>query len=439
VYTPLPANVDWHVLCVFEANFRWDGLHVGSGGGTVTYLPPLSINIWGAETIYSQRSAWQVADMIIYDRTLSPLEIVDVEANFKYLYGVASMTSTPSSGECSVCEAGYFSVSRGGLSGCEACPIGKYSLAGALTCTNCKVGYSTQQTATGFKHPCRCCAGGYYGTSQIGINGCTICPQGEYQTEGNYTNRCIKCPAGYTTPGMGTPGSDASACSICAGGFESTYVEGTLQCNACPSGTFSKAGQACAGCGKGRYIVIAAPRFNTALESKCHNCVAGKFSGATDATECTACRVGKYMDRIASQVQCEICPAGTIAAATGSTSCTFCPPGKYSTFGSAACVECTAGFYSGKGATVCQSCVAGTYSANAASMCTVCAAGRYSHAYASECLICNAGTYAPMHASRCESCASGTFSAEGAEICSPCPSGTVVAAGGGACETLVVR
>jgi hypothetical protein len=43
------------------------------------------------------------------------------------------------------------------------------------------------------------------------------------------------------------------------------------------------------------YIVIAAPRFDAQLEARCRNCIAGKFSEASDATECT-CKVEKYIN-----------------------------------------------------------------------------------------------------------------------------------------------
>jgi len=435
---PVISDTQWHVLCDAGANFRWDGVQIGTTGGAVTYLPPLTINKCGFETPYDQTSNWQVAEMLIYDRTLTAAEILQVEAHLKYHYGIAAMTATVDAGECSMCAPGYYGVvSGGGTSGCDACPEGKFSFsAGAVVCTDCEAGYSTESTATAIKHPCRRCAPGYVGTSIIGVSGCYACDFGEYSEGGNYTSRCKKCPAGYTTPGMGTPGSDASACSICASGFEGTLDDDDiLTCNACPSGKYSQAGRRCLGCGPGKYIVISG-RANTEKVGICHYCEAGKYGLRPDATTCTTCEGGKYMERVGSSGACGRCPAGTKSAA-GATVCTQCQPGTYSAVKSESCSECTAGFYSQKAAIVCKPCFPGSCSANGAASCTVCAAGRYSPAYSSECFICDAGYFSGMHAGKCEICPEGTYSAAEAAECQPCANGTFSFSGSSACEILV--
>jgi len=350
---------------------------------------------------------------------------------------VGSGTTGTTAAVCTVCAPGYSGTSLFGVSGCESCPVGKFSLTNASTCTDCNVGYTTAGEATGIKHPCTICAPGYYGTSVIGLSGCTSCDFGEYAEGGNYTSRCKKCTAGYTTPGMGTPGSNASACSICAAGFEASVVDGALLCDACPSGKFSRAGSSCIGCAKGSFMVVAMPASNHAVTGICRSCEPGRYAQSPDAMVCHSCESGKYMSRAGSNVPCERCPRGTYAASTGAAACTTCPPGKYASSQSISCLTCEAGFYSGKAAVSCKGCHAGTFSASGASVCTVCAAGKYSTPYAEECTDCSAGRYSAMLASTCEHCPEGSFSTAGASECSACASNAIGSNDGASCDVIV--
>ena len=350
--------------------------------------------------------------------------------------GTATGVTTQS--ECTSCAAGYFGASVGGTSSCSACAIGKYSLVDAATCTDCKAGYSTERSATGIKHPCRCCAGGYYGSSVVGIDGCTICVQGKYSEPGNW-KKCIQCPVGRYTVSMGTPGYDASACAICRSEYEAKIIDGASVCVPCPVGKHANAGQVCTGCERGRYMVLtyrSRCHFTQVCDAarSCPYCPAGKYGPQPNATSCRECVAGKHMDRTGAQTGCDKCPVGTYSApgavtcmqcpagtssARDASQCSMCAAGKYAAMkASSECTKCTAGTISAVGAGTCSNCPAGRYSNAAASACIACPAGRYSGAARSaECMFCPAHTYSAADASGCASCAFGQFSAPGSAEC----------------------
>ena len=138
---------------------------------------------------------------------------------------------------------------------CESCPVGKYSNAGASSCTSeCPTG------TYDFGSACESCPAGKYdhtsytsslsgltalrycascpaGTSQPleGQTYCGTCTAGMYSTGGQ--SSCELCPAGkYDHP------SFTSYCGLCTAGRYSP--EGQSSCGTCPSGKSSTVGQA---------------------------------------------------------------------------------------------------------------------------------------------------------------------------------------------------
>jgi len=359
-----------------------------------------------------------------------------------YTTAEGSATGATSQIGCSSCAAGYFGSSMGGTDGCSECPLGKFSVAGDATCTDCEEGYWTQQTATGMKHPCRCCAGGYHGSSVIGINGCTICNQGKYSEPGNW-KKCIRCPVGRYTVGAATSGYDESACTICRSEYEMISIDGASVCVPCPVGKHAEAGEVCTGCGRGRYMVLtyrSSCHFTEVCDAArtCPYCPVGKYGPHPYATSCRECEAGKHMDRVGAQSGCEKCPPGTYSA-VGATACSQCPAGYASAFCASQCTICAAGKYAArKASSICTKCTAGTISAEGATTCANCPAGRYSSAHASACIACPAGQYSgAARSTECMYCPTQTYSAADSSACSSCPDGQLSAAGSTACEEIL--
>lgn len=82
--TPAGLTVtDWVMSTGFPYNYRYNGISRGTSGGTAE-LPPIGIN-----TISTEVSDYQVAEVIIYDRTLTSSEITQVEDYFDETYGLS--------------------------------------------------------------------------------------------------------------------------------------------------------------------------------------------------------------------------------------------------------------------------------------------------------------------------------------------------------------
>jgi hypothetical protein len=71
---------DWIMSTSFPYNYRANGVSRGTSGGTAE-LPPIGIN-----TISTEVSDYQVAEVIIFDRTLSSADILQVEDYFDEIH-----------------------------------------------------------------------------------------------------------------------------------------------------------------------------------------------------------------------------------------------------------------------------------------------------------------------------------------------------------------
>ena len=82
--TPAGLNLtDWVMSTAYPSNYRYNGLVRATSGGTAV-LPPLGINTWTGE-----QSDYQVAEVIIFNRTLTLSEIGQIEDYFDERYGLA--------------------------------------------------------------------------------------------------------------------------------------------------------------------------------------------------------------------------------------------------------------------------------------------------------------------------------------------------------------
>ena len=83
--TTAPAGLtltDWVMSTAYPSNYRYNGIVRGTSGGSAE-LPPLGINTWTGE-----QSDYQVAEVIIFNRTLSLSEIRQIEDYFAERYGL---------------------------------------------------------------------------------------------------------------------------------------------------------------------------------------------------------------------------------------------------------------------------------------------------------------------------------------------------------------
>ena len=140
--------------------------------------------------------------------------------------------------------AGWYLPPAGGVA--TKCPLGTYSTANDVSsCTVCAAGtyYTTTTTGASSNSICLACPVGKY--SSAGATACTLCPVGTYRPSTG-GSQCMTCP-----PGTESTATGASACQSCAAGKFSQ----TGTCVACQTGTFaaSTGSAACLSCGPGNY------------------------------------------------------------------------------------------------------------------------------------------------------------------------------------------
>jgi hypothetical protein len=164
--------------------------------------------------------------------------------------------------DCTACAAGKFSSNTDSAS-CDVCSTGTYSPAGSALCTPCNTGFSTTSPGTPSSasiEPAVCtkCANGYHGSPENGVTGCDTCPGGFF----TLGSGCSGCPAGSFSSASAAvctpcpPGSyssvHAESCIECPAGFYSLQGQGL--CQLCPPGSFSSSGASfCSPCPVGDF------------------------------------------------------------------------------------------------------------------------------------------------------------------------------------------
>jgi hypothetical protein len=218
-----------------------------------------------------------------------------------------------------------------------------------------------------------------------------------------------------------------AACVVdCNGGDKTTLF---IKKAPCPAGTY---GTQCTSCAAGKYQ-------DTAAQSDCKSCPAGRFSGVK-AAGCTACAAGKK-GRLAvdQRTACDDCEAGYYASSPGAEGCAQCVAGTYAgSSGASVCDTCVAGKAAQVNATECLGCASGTFSSAGSAICTSCPTGQYSDASDStvRCSLCDKGTFAAtVKTANCAVCSPGQYSLNGAAACTTCLAGTWAAAGATICES----
>jgi len=251
-----------------------------------------------------------------------------------------------------------------------SCPVGQSLNVTSLICTNCTVGYYSNN-----------------GTS------CDICAAGRYQSSKGQSS-CDECVAGYYCL------SGASTLTPCDAGSYSHA--GSSICQSCDLGTYSGSGA-----------------------SNCTDCPSGSYSADSGSTSCTLCTAGKYANETGSTI-CDSCVMGRYQPDDGASNCTLCPAGAYGDLqGSSSvsdCIACSGGTFSSEGSSTCTSCSKGTYQADIAqSSCDDCPAGNYCpDSGATSYSTCSVDEYSLSGASVCSSCLDNTYSSAGSSSCTAC-------------------
>ena len=218
----------------------------------------------------------------------------------------------------------YYNQNRG-ISG--DCGPGKYSSAGAASCSLCSAGSASSGTANASCTKCdagKCSSasgGSCSGANGKGSTQCMKCPSGTYslplsQKNGNlsgnseckqcfgqiqldsngYAIDCKKCPVGKYYDGSSCVNADEGYCTIddennCTGDEDGAHAQ-----RQCPAGTCSsKNGEKCAGEGQtGASYCMTCPANTTSSKgsSFCEACPEGQY---VENNECKECDNGRYI------------------------------------------------------------------------------------------------------------------------------------------------
>jgi len=248
---------------------------------------------------------------------------------------ICSLGSYSSGLGCSKCPVGTYSTTplARNSSVCIPCPTGQYNMESGLTfCENCEEGkYSIAGVA------CKNCPAGNFSNAINSIE-CPACSPGYYSSEGEIT--CHPCPKGTYSP---TSAKFLSGCLTCPP-FSVSHI-GKAKCTNCSLGQYTSPDlSGCVDCPTGYYSEIEIDSID-----KCLMCPVGTYSpisGSNSSMNCIKCPIGFFGFKNGSNsfTQCKRCPPGTFNAKAGGahiTSCSLCPIGYYSqSYGSASCVPC---------------------------------------------------------------------------------------------------
>jgi len=315
---------------------------------------------------------------------------------------------------------------------CPACTPGKFSAAGASSCSTCPFG---TMSVANQADACTICPYGKYADANsrtldlmLGIlSSCKTCGNGKYLVDGSAGLPGLDGtsePFPYDAPDVMPPGTDATlhqSSDLCLGCAQNFYAQGTnFACAACPvgSGTSGDTGaSSCSSCA-----------FGQDAANGCAACIVGQFSNGDSNGNCAACPPGKYED-YSGYPQPYL---GDAENMRGSSECDGCPNGKYNPAGTQSrinvdvCISCPAGKHTGEntGLIECDDCSAGKWSDVGATACTPCGVGKFSNpgTPVDSCIPCGFGTYTnELGQAACEVCEAGKAQDEVGQVsCSSC-------------------
>ena len=289
-------NMNWTVMCSKNGGITpWNVLVDGQAAGTSTRSdsdpaewPGLTLEsrtanmqLYRAKSMcincVGQKSAWDFAQLLIWDYHLNDVEMQTVSLELQKYTSLSTV--------CSVLPG----------EGCVACPAGKYkSAVGGGTCVDCMAGkYRT-------------------GTGAIGDNLCIDCPANTFALPGSTLRTDCRCNAGYAAAENG------EACAACAAGKYKTDV-GVGTCTDCPADQYSTTvAQVTSVCSSCPSFSQAPSGSNEAIDCKCN---AG-YTGANGGV-CFACVQGTYKTAIGPDT-CTLCGNNTYSSVVAATTPTVC-------------------------------------------------------------------------------------------------------------------
>ena len=365
-------------------NVIWD-LGATKSLGSIKFAP----YVGDGRTYYNIAIAVST-DKSTWTNVMGPIDIV-TEGQSTAIPRLIVLSAVPTS-----CTAGTYKTSAtlalGSTSSCTACGDGRYSAAGASSCSNISAGcYGTSASSA---CPAKCPAGKW---SAAGASSCSNCNAGRYgSTEGLTAATCTgACSAGYYCPA----GSTSATQNKCSAGNYCPAGSGSQ--TACPSGYGSSAA-------------------GSDAESDCYlTTTAGKYIATKNSSTQSTCTKGYY------------CPATNIYyGSTGKQ--TTCPAGSYCPAGSGSATACTSlgSFYtsSAAGSDAATDCygttTAGKYIATAnSSTQSTCTAGYY----------CPSATVYYGSTGTRTQCIANSSSAAGSDAISDCLCNTGYSLSNGAC------
>jgi len=359
-----------------------------------------------------------------------------------------------------------------GATGCQACPVAKYSSVGSQNCSTC--------------------GGGTYGISTPGATSCLVCEPGQFQMFDGRTN-CEACPELSVTKWSGA--STMSLC-VCVAGYYRVGSEcvwcmkgkfkrsiGNEECEKCPIGKFQNltAATICNLCarsyvtattwkpitnssisggvwqgGEGRTSCLPCPNNSVTLVeasadvSKClcdRGHVGSLQTSSTSSWKltCVACPAGSAKSGISEDIglqlsqpqstsasvtegrECEFCKAGKFAKMPGSTSCIFCELGKFqSLVMETSCISCPLNTTTnGTGAVLRAQCLCSPgFFRQTLENSNFASGGGDAVSGSGQCLECPAGKYSEEVGSACSECPSGKYSSiPASSVCTLCVAG----------------
>ncbi len=472
-------NLNWTVMCSKNGGITpWNVLVDGQAAGTSTRSdsnpaewPGLTLEVRTANmeinraksmciNCRSPMSAWDLSQVMIWDSSLTDMEMQTVSLELlKYtpLSSVCSVLpgegcvacpagkykSTTGGGTCVDCQAGKYRTDTGAIGEnlCTPCPANTFAFAGSTLQTDCMCNAGYAAVANGVA--CTACLAGSYKTG-VGIGTCTNCGANEYSTTvAQVVSTCSSCPLSSQAPAgsneasdcqcnVGYTGANGAACLSCVQGTYKTSI-GPSTCTLCGNNTFSStvaatSSSVCLPCQGNSISLMGSTRQSDCHcfmgyltnnlgsgNATCEMCSAGSYNSQLDATTCSKCGAG-YKSSTPGAVaveQCTACAVNTYSAA-GAAQCDICPS---NTFTSAMSVQlsdckCLAGYYSaviGEDGRSCSACQAGKHKAlTGASPCIDCPANRYSTATAATsnatCQACTNWAVSPVASSSDSQC-----------------------------------